>query len=160
MAIRIDLGDLTVALSDHSSEWVLDRETGAVVLAEWLRDPSEMPDDNDLGIDPGADGGELLESDRFIWIEPVPSYESFRWMERFADAVEDDRVREHLLDALDRPKPFRRFRDALPDTVRDAWYRYEEEQLRESAVDWLRALEIEAELVDRYGPQQPADPQP
>jgi hypothetical protein len=69
-------------------------------------------------------------------------------MERFAEGVDDETVRARLLDALDGSRPFRRFRDALPGQLRDAWYRYEEEQLVESARAWLRSLEIDAELVN------------
>lgn len=150
--IRIDIDQLTTAMSDHDSEWVLDLQTGAVLMADWVRDPGLR---GDLGLDePGEDAEadeweDPLESDRFRFIEPVSSHEGFRWMERFADAQED-RVRERLLDALDRPRPFRRFKDALTafSAVRDAWFRYEEERLREEAEAWLRSAGIDAELVE------------
>jgi hypothetical protein len=32
--------------------------------------------------------------------------------------------------------------------VREAWFRYEEERLREYAEGWLMSEEIEAELID------------
>lgn len=161
--IRIDIDQLATALTDHDFDWVLDLQTGHVLMEEWLRDP-DLRAENGLDL-PGEDAGEdelddfdPLESDRFIAIEAIESHESFRWMERFADAQED-RVRERLLDALDRPRPFRRFRDALTElpAVREAWFRYEDEQLREEAKAWLRSLEIDAELVD---PRQPAPGEP
>lgn len=146
--IRIDLDQLTLALSDHEFQWVLDLETGEVVMEEWVRDPELR---GEMGLE-DAEEDELddpLESGRFRWIDSIPSREGFRWMERFA-AAQDDRVRERLLDALDRPRPFRRFRDALADfpEVRDAWHRHEEERLREEAKAWLRSEGIDAELVD------------
>ena len=152
--IRIDIDQLTTALTDHDSVWVLDLQTGQVLMEEWVRDPGLR---DDIGLDvPGEDAGEEdlddfdpLESARFIAVESIESHESFRWMERFA-AAQEDRVRERLMDALDRPRPFRRFRDALAafPAVEDAWYRYEDERLREEAESWLRSLEIDAELVD------------
>ena len=158
--IRIDLDQLTIALSDHHSEWVLDTRTGQIVMAEWLRDPDLREDlDLDLAPEDGAGGDDELnaldplESGRFVFIEPVPSYEGFRWMEDFADR-QDELVRERLLDSLDRPRPFRRFKDALEafPQVREAWFAYEDQQLTEYARDWLRSRETDAELVERPPP--------
>lgn len=156
--LRIDVGDLTLAMSDHSSEWMLDMETGQVLMAEWVRDP-DMHEDMGLVLDEAGDDDDdlgdfdLLESDRFRRVDPVPSHEGFRWMERFAASQDDVRVRDRLLGALDRPKPFRRFKDALMDfpEARDAWFRYEEARLREEAEAWLQSEDIDAELVDVHG---------
>jgi hypothetical protein len=70
-------------------------------------------------------------------------------MERFAASLEHGRARDALFDALDRRRPFRSFKDALagfPD-VREAWFKYQEGQLREEALAWLRSEGIDAELV-------------
>jgi hypothetical protein len=161
--IRIGTDDLTTAMSNHDSEWVLDLETGAVLMAAWVRDPDLR---GDIGLDPVAeelddldddDAPDPLESGRFLPIDSIESHEGFRWMERFAEGQDDDRVRECLLDALDRPRPFRRFRDALHEfpPVLDAWYSYEKARLREEAEAWLRLEQIDAELVDNR-PRPPA----
>lgn len=154
--IRIDLDQLAVALSDHDSQWVLDTLTGDIVMADWVRDPDMR---EELGIDAGEeddwdDGFGPLEGGRFQSIEPVESRQGFRWMENFALRQEDERVRERLLDALDRPRPFRRFKDALHEfpQVRDEWYRYEDRKLKERAREWLSARGIEAELLDAAPP--------
>jgi hypothetical protein len=156
--LRIDVDDLAIAMSDHDNEWVLDMETGKVLMADWVRD-ADMHEDMGLVLDEAAgdddDLGEFepLESDRFRLIESIHSHQGFRWMERFAASQDDIRVRDHLLDALDRPKPFRRFKDALMDfpEARDAWFRYEEARLREEAEAWLQSEDIDAELVDVHG---------
>ncbi|HST58944.1 MAG TPA: UPF0158 family protein [Longimicrobium sp.] len=161
-AIRIDIDQLTTALSDHDSEWVLDLQTGEVLMKEWVRDPKLRGDMGLVLDEPGDeeedDDGDFdpLESERFVAVYPIPSNEGFRWMERFAASQENDRVRERLLDALDRPRPFRRFRDTLAELgpVRDAWHRYEEERLREEAEAWLDAADIDAELVDTHAPRE------
>lgn len=71
-------------------------------------------------------------------------------MEDFAHSTEEAAVRERLLEALDRQRPFRRFKDALLSNpeIREAWFRFREEQLRAYAEEWLMAEEIEAELVE------------
>jgi hypothetical protein len=160
--IRIDVDDLTTALSDHENEWVLDLQTGEVLMAEWVRDPTMH---GDMGLvldaDPGeGEEGELdpLESGRFRWISSIPSHDGFRWMERFA-GQQDDRVRDRLADALDRPRPFRRFHDALLDfpAVRDAWFRYEEQRLREEAEAWLRSAETTRSCGANTCPARPGE---
>jgi hypothetical protein len=152
--IRIELDQLTTAMSDHDSEWVLDLQTGQVLMMEWIRDPG-MHADMGLVLDEPDGDFDPVESDRFVSVENIPSHEGFRWMERFALDQADDRARERLMDALDRPRPFRRFRDTLAELgpVRDAWHRYEEDRLREEAEAWLRASGIDAELVDTYALQ-------
>lgn len=157
--IRIDIDELTTAMSGHDSVWVLDLQTGEVLMDEWLRDP-ELRGDLGLALDGEDDDGDRdpLDSDRFLPVETIPSHQGFRWMERFA-RDQDGRVRERLLDALDRPRPFRRFRDTLAELggVRDAWHRYEEERLREEAEAWLRSAGIDAELTDTRAPRSTPD---
>lgn len=165
-AIRIDIDELATAMSDHDSEWVLDTQTGKVLMKEWLRDPGVRQLEG-LEVESGGDGGgELddefdpdvdLDEDRFVWIEPIDSHEAFRWMEHFALRQDDERVRERLLDALDRPRPFRRFKDALYEfpAVQDAWYRFEEEKQRQAVRDWIQSEGIDAELFVAEPPSSP-----
>lgn len=153
--IRIDLDQLGVALSDHDSEWVLDTQTGDLLIADWLRD-SEW---REMGIEIGGDdpGDDPLEGDRFIMVEFIGSNEGFRWMEDFALDQEHERVRKTLLNALDRPRPFRQFKDALnafPE-VRGAWHRYEDARLKASARAWLANHDVDADVFEatRHEPQ-------
>jgi hypothetical protein len=133
----LDRGDLEIS-------YYLDIQTGAVIPV--FSDLDEEEDE----LRPAVEE----DPERYRYIDPVGSHESYRWMERFAhsveDVVEDVEVRERLLDALDRQRPFRRFKDVLlgyPE-VREAWFRYQEEQLRAYAEEWLMVEEIEAELVE------------
>lgn len=141
--LRIIASDLLLALSDHSYEttYYLDRESGAVI-----------PVFGDM-FDPGDDGyldeEELLANPRYVPIEPVSSHDAFRWMEDFASSVTSDDLREELLGALDRRRPFRSFKDVLlafPEE-RKAWFEYEEARQLEAARDYLQSEGIEAELV-------------
>jgi hypothetical protein len=149
--IRIDLDQLAVALSDHDSEWVLDTQTGNILMANWLTDP----DLREMEIEAGGEdfGDDPLEDDRFIPIEHLGSDRGFGWMESFALAQED-RVRERLLDTLDRPRPFRRFKDALAafPEVREAWYGFEDGKLKECAREWLADNDVDADVFEAPPP--------
>jgi hypothetical protein len=140
--LQIEAPEFLYALSsgDQQITHYLDVQTGAVVSVF-----GDMDDEEDE-LTPSVED----EAERYRYIDPVGSHESFRWMERFAHSIEDTQVRERLLDALDRPRPFRRFKDALMSfpEVREAWFRYEEAQLRDYAEGWLMSEEIEAELID------------
>lgn len=150
--IRVDLEQLCIALSDHDSEWVLDTQTGNILMANWLTDPDLREMEEEAG---GEDfGDDPLEGDRFLSVEFIGSNTGFRWMESFALEQENERVRERLLDALDRPRPFSRFKDALPafPEVQEAWYRYEEGKLKECARNWLHSHEIDADVFEAPPP--------
>lgn len=161
--IRIDEGELLMAFDsgDGTEHWYLDRETGAVIFLSddfgfGLDDEDEEEDEDD------AEGGwqdeeralrrEINrdeEGRRYLAVPSLGSHDGFRMMERFAGSQEDRRVREALFDALDRRRPFRSFKDALmafPD-VRERWFAYHEERLREEALAWLESEGIEAELT-------------
>jgi hypothetical protein len=142
--LQIEAPEFLYALSsgDQQISYYLDVQTGALISVFGDMDDEEEDDE----LTPRVEE----DPDRYRYIDPVGSHESFRWMERFAYSLEDAEVRERLVDALDRPRPFRRFKDALMSfpEVREAWFRYEEERLREYAEGWLMSEEIEAELID------------
>lgn len=156
--ISIDEGDLLMALEsgDGSMDWFLDRQTGEVIgfsSDSMFGDDDEDEEDED-GEDWEAQERRLRRAiyadrgTRYLEIPSLGSHEGFRIMERFAGS-QDGRVRDALFDALDRRRPFRSFKDALtgfPD-VREAWFRYQEGQLREEALAWLESEEIDAELT-------------
>ena len=132
-----------------------DRQTGEVIFRsddfDLLSDDLDDDDEEDADEDEESEIRRAIdedEEDRYIPVPSLGSHEGFRIMERFA-AAQEGRVREALFDALDRRRPFRSFKDALlgfPD-IREAWFRYHEERLREEALDWLRAEGIDAELT-------------
>lgn len=143
MAIRIDQGELEEAFDsgDGMMRWYLDRETGDLIpLSDW----DEIEEEREIreAIDDDAD-------DRYLAVPSLPSHEGFRIMEDFARSLDDGRARGALLDALERRRPFRSFKDALEGFagVREAWFAYHSERLRQDAVSWLASEGIEAELV-------------
>jgi len=175
--IRIDEGELLMALDsgDGTMQWYLDRQTGEVIglddaFDSWFDDEELDDDDEDEDEDGDKDADKVeageeagwedqeralrrkihadVNDERYLQIPSLGSSDGFRIMERFA-ALQDGRVREALFDALDRRRPFRSFKDALTrfPEVRERWFAYHEERLREEALAWLRVEGIDAELV-------------
>jgi hypothetical protein len=169
--ISIDEGDLLMAFEsgDGMMEWFLDRQTGVVIGLgdDVLLDDDE--DDDEEGEDWEREEKALRraiheneggEDARYLAIPSLASHEGFEIMDDFARSQDDRRVRGALLDALDRRRPFRSFKDALlnfPD-VRERWFAYHEERMREEARAWLRSEGIDAELTRPVPPPSPDDP--
>lgn len=134
-----------MAVSDHEYTHYLDLQTGAVFMV--FDDMEE--DEASLAVD--------AEPERYRVVEPRSSHDGFRTMEKFAISQNDSRARGDLLQALDRPRPFRGFRDVLGSypKVREAWYAFEEGELEGYARDWLRDEGIDAELTSPIAPVRP-----
>ena len=73
---------------------------------------------------------------RYREIERMDSHDSFKVMERFADSVSDDSLREKLLIALQRPKPFANFKFEINNSgpYRQMWFDFQQEQ----QVEWVK----------------------
>lgn len=126
-ALTIDLSELAAALCSNNSESYLDLQSGAVLMYA------------EQGVDPQLD--ELLQNapDRLLPIEPLGSPKSFALMEDFLRQVTQPQAYQTLEQALAGHKPFRAFKYALgayPELLQ-AWYDFENAQLREYALDWL-----------------------
>ncbi len=62
--------------------------------------------------------------------EPLESFEAYQLMENFAYQIFDIDFKEILLDALNKSKPFARFKAVLEGTEqREAWFRFKRHQL-------------------------------
>ncbi len=132
---KLNVQEIAMALEDHGNMFLyyLDRETGEVIpLAE------------DYYIDEEVDGSNQIHENpsRFINITPMPSRDSFRFMEEFVESLpdgEDKRILEH---ALAWKKPFSNFRDALYDMpeIREQWFAYKDECMRRYVMEWLEDI--------------------
>lgn len=148
---QIDLDEFVFALEWHSEEmsWYLDVETGQIV------EVSDSFDDEDR-----QSQDEIEEnSERYRYIEPIDSNESFRLIARFVDLLPEGEAQKVLAKSLQRRSPFRNFKDDLyefPD-VQKRWYKFHAEQLIQMAKEWLEAEEIDAELVSAAGPRSDPD---
>lgn len=128
--LPVNLSDLALALEDHGGNltvYFFDTRTGEVLIL------SEDVDRKRIS--------KIAEqtSNRFVRIEPMDSHEGYRVMENFVASLPPSRLREKLEWSLDGPKPFRRFKDALreDDAIREQWFRFHEEHMREKAIEWL-----------------------
>ncbi len=147
---RVSLRDFIDSMDVFSDEHhpYLNRRSGELVtitdeeisLAEQGLEPQAYPE---WQIEIIEKTKEVLESEEYL---PLPSrfdIHEYAIMERFCSSIEDEPLREELLDQIRGPGAFRRFKDALHrHNVADNWYSYREDTLAEIAVGWLTAHRI------------------
>ncbi|WP_051298789.1 UPF0158 family protein [Arthrobacter castelli] len=137
----IDLEFLMMALEHqtdfYDSFWWFDPDTGEIGF--WLRGAAE-------------ESVEELEERGVITIDPISSRDGYREMEDFISTVSDDRSRDLLQQAIDRKRPFRRFKDTLIDLpeLGDQWFTFHDRTVRTHAIEWL----VDAGVVDRAEAEQ------
>ncbi len=143
--LDIDLADLATALDDHSElAWYLDTKTGEVL-------PVPADADDDLLPVPRE---ELVESERFIFIEPIESECGWGEMRDFAGSVADQHLRGLLEVALAGKGAFGRFKDVLAahGKERALWFARHDRWMEEQARVWLDRQGIQsAERVEELG---------
>jgi len=136
LTIRAD--ELIMAFEDYGSNLrhFFDRQTGEVLTV------FEDMDEEDA---------ELLDadSDRFLFIEPVPSYVGYEVMSDFVDTLPEGKVPRELARALQQRRPFRRFKDVLLNypAVQEDWFRFHEQAFMKIIQEWLDDHGVEATLV-------------
>lgn len=67
--------------------------------------------------------------------KPMDSYQAFKVMESFVDLVEDKRIQNRLIYALNKSKPFKNFKYEIDynDSVRDDWFAHKKNQY----INWV-----------------------
>ncbi|MEO8054709.1 MAG: UPF0158 family protein [Acidobacteriota bacterium] len=142
--VIIDPDSLGVALESHEAEteWVLDLRSGEVLPV----------------IDPAISGDDTVQQElerepqRYLYIEPIPSTQSFRIMEAFAAGLPPSEARSALIMALGQHHPFREFKAALLalPQLRAQWFAYHDAHMRTIAEQWLEDNGVNGKL--RIGP--------
>ncbi len=141
--IKVDFDDLMMALetAEGMMEWYLDKKTGDIFMLadEFERDDMDTEYVEKMEEDP----------DRFIYIEPLPSYEAYQVMESFIDSLSEGEAKNMLNKAISMRKPFRNFKDNLCDypEIREKWFKFHEDIMFKKANDWLEDENIDAELI-------------
>ncbi len=150
MAIAVRLEDIVNAMEipDHWQAY-LDPETGEVVT---VTDEDEMLlEKEDLGTDDLPEWQrESLESIRAILdsgraLALPDAFDIHEWdlMRRFAYLVEDPDQSAELLNAIHGRGAFRLFKMTTDRMgLREEWYRFRDEAVRQIARDWLMAHDI------------------
>lgn len=89
---------------------VPDQSHPYVDMSLWEEDLSELED----------------ESEKFIFIDSVSSRDGYQIMKDFALSLNKGRLKNKLLKALERKKPFRNFGDIMryEDEMRDEWFKF------------------------------------
>lgn len=137
-SLKINLDDMTQALTTRfeivEGGFYLDTETGDILLSSEGLDEGDLPED-------------LEDNPRYRLIDPIESHEAFQVMEDFVDSLGNTKDVGRLRDALNRRKPFRQFKDTLHEhtDLSDAWYAFEQQELKRLAEEWCEARKIKAE---------------
>ena len=87
---------------------------------------------------------EALSSEDYLALPGKDEFDEYRLMQRFASAIEDVKVSEKLLRAIQGRGAFRYFKDtAREHGMLDAWFECRDRALEELAAEWLEANGIE-----------------
>ena len=98
---------------------------------------------------------------RFVVIDPAPSREQYRWMERFVLTVDEPSLQERLVLSIDGKGAFRRFKDVLLHSPldRDRWYAYRANLLHLYINQWLANKDVVLGAAPPWGePEAPVEP--
>jgi len=123
--------------TSYDIEYYLDMETGEVVpTGDAFEDMEEF-----------AEIHEAIEeeSERYVYIDKVESWDAYRDMEDFIATVEDPGLKKLLLVAIDGKGAFRRFRNVIweyPEES-DRWFAFKDKRDRQRALRFLDSIGVE-----------------
>ncbi len=124
--VDLTTGDLTFILSEHMIEEGEITEDEICSYKEWEQDAIRTFIYHDL-----------------VRIEPIPSYESFRIMEAFAE-LRSEREQQRLFKVLRGRRPFAGFRNAVEDMgIIRQWYNFKDQADANMAKEWLNENGLE-----------------
>lgn len=145
--IKLFLDPILFVMEDESGlggSHYIDLQTGDIVSPD-LEDDVSYED--------------VEDEERYFCIEPVDSHEGYEIMEDFVGTIELEEIRDRLSEVLDRPKPFRNFKEALYDytEIQKGFYEYKENRLKEILKEQLSEIgyEIEEDLPTRIEKEYP-----
>jgi hypothetical protein len=101
--------------------------------------------DSWIGADeePWEEDMKKIEKNRedYMEFEGMESHEAFRVMADFAESIDHSKLRERLINALNRPKPFRNFKWQIDNSgeFRQVWFDYKNQRYIEWIKDQLEA---------------------
>ena len=134
--LQIDWTALEGAFENHAPDvkTYLDRKTGEIV---GVFSTNDEDDPTILRIH--------AYPEQFILIEPVPSREQYRMMEKFIETVVHEGLKTQLKDSIVGKGAFRRFKDAVGRHVeeRKRWFAFRDVLLHRFIFDWLKQHRIE-----------------
>ena len=148
--IRIDWMLLEGAFESHAPDatsW-LHRDTGELVTHSFDADPAVR---DRVGTNP-----------LWVVVQPVPSREQYRMMERFIETVTHAPLKERLQDSIVGKGAFRRFKDVIsrfPDE-RKRWFAFRDVLLHRHILEWLKETKLEVLEMPAWSLELPITPSP
>lgn len=148
--LSIDWMQLESAFESHAPDQraFLDKKTGEIKLF--------LHGDDHADVDEGVAAG------HFIRVEPIPSREQYRMMERFIATVINVPLKEALQDAIVGKGAFRRFKDAVSrhPEERKRWFAFRDALLHRYILDWLKTHKLELQEIPAWNLEPPMTPSP
>ena len=86
---------------------------------------------------------EVISSDDYLSLPSKFDIHEYNIIEGFCLSVENDKIRESLLDKIRGRGAFSRFKDAIQmNGIEENWYRFRQEELEKIAINWLEVNQI------------------
>jgi hypothetical protein len=153
MAVKLSAIIDGLECQGEETESYLDRVTGEVltVSQETLR---AVEDEEDLDDSPDWQQEEIEnarrisddQDERFVQLPTKWDIHEYSIMERFIETVRDESAANALYRAIKGRGAFRYFKDTLDDLgIREQWFAYRNQALKEMAVEWCNDNQIEYE---------------
>ncbi len=98
----------------------------------------------------------------YVQVEPVPSREQYRMMERFIETVTNGTLKERLADSIVGKGAFRRFKDIIgrfPEE-RKRWFAFRDVLLHRHILEWLKQHKLEVVEMPAWTLDLPDTPTP
>ena len=88
--------------------------------------------------DPWEEDRQKVEQDpgKYLAFEPMDSHESYRMMEDFINQLDDDKLAQRLLQAIEKKRPFAHFKNEIDHSgpYRDKWFEFRDQHY----INWTR----------------------
>jgi len=153
MTKKVKIKDIIDAMEMQFDEYTtyLNIKTGEVVTvsheecncAENDEPVEELPDWQQEQINIAKD---IIDSDNYIALPDKYNIHEWDIMRRFCQTIEDDGIKNEMLDSIHGSGAFRYFKDNLMrNNISDDWYKFRYNSLKEIAEEWCRENNVEYE---------------
>lgn len=143
-----------IELANDEGNYYYNKVTGTIVyIDDETRRIAEDYDEDDLeelpewqrdGVEAAIDVEENW--DNYISLPSKFDIDEYDIMVKFCNSLNNDRISDQLLNALDGRGAFRRFKDtAIRLDVEERWYDFKDEALKKIAVSWCSDNELQIE---------------
>ena len=151
MKAKVNLEDVLEAIEMRmrESNYFYNKNTGEIhyITDDELRiaeddiDINKYPEWQQESIKTATD---ILFTDDYIKLPEDDEIDDYEIMEDFCYSIEDEELRNNMINAIDGKGAFRRFKDKIYEyDLADEWYEYQDKRFREIAIDWCERHDIE-----------------